>query len=299
MANDTLIGNLKLTGLPELACIKDINDLVAWIIDHTVVDFPGGITQGVVVGPIQPTDPAVTGIWIKTDSAGTFLGIFVFSGGSWIQVDLGGCLLDPAVEGTVLVCADGIGTPLVAGNYGDVLTLTDSLNGKATYLRADDNKVSGSTGLVSIGAGPISLNVIVGPLSLTSSIVDVVITNNHTTRAKTAGLCSVGTAAGYWNIAVNPLVAVIDLALWYAFDGGGYTRLHHARSGIAYPEITTGYYDDMQVSVARPILTTLAPGASTTLHLKLIATISGPGATAEYVIQGMYISALVTELTTL
>jgi hypothetical protein len=345
MVNDALVGSLKLTGLPELACVKDINDLVRWIADHTVVDFPGGIEQGVTVGPIQPTDPAATGIWVKTDSSGAFIGLYVFSGGSWVQIDLGGCQLASVSSGSALVCSGGVSQPLSGslegqvltlidattgeaayvskgclgptvtdgtvivcntnaesvlkgGSYGDVVTLIDDVTGKAKYHRADDNKLSGSSGLVSIGSGQISSNIVVGPPSLTSSIVDVVITNNLPTRAKMAGLSTVGTITGFWNMAGAITGSRITTDLLYSFDGGGYTSLKALRTDVI-PGVATSYYQDHQVSASLPILATLAPFATTTLHLKLTMSITSPGGpAAAFFIDGMYISALVTELTT-
>lgn len=133
MANDTLVGNLTLTGLPDLACVKNINDLVQWIIDHTSVDFPGGIEQGVTVGPVEPTDPAVTGIWVRTDNAGVFQGIYVFSGGVWAQIDLGGCLLASTPSGTPLVCDAGVSKPLSGTDAGQVLTLINTGTGESEF----------------------------------------------------------------------------------------------------------------------------------------------------------------------
>lgn len=76
---------LKVLNLPDLLCVKSITDLVKQLPDLLVGQAPTSITN-VVVGNIQPFDTQRDTIWFRKDNAGNFLGIYVFSNGSWQQM---------------------------------------------------------------------------------------------------------------------------------------------------------------------------------------------------------------------
>lgn len=86
MANDSIIGAVTLTELPDLTCVANGEEFAQALASKMVVQFPGGTNQGVLVSTTPPADPAVTGLWVKIDTAGVFDGLYAFSAGTWTEI---------------------------------------------------------------------------------------------------------------------------------------------------------------------------------------------------------------------
>jgi len=82
---NTVIGQLILKALPELECFTNFTDFLKALPGLYAVEIPASVTN-VIVGPAQPSSSQTSSIWVRVNNAGTFLGIYVFSDGNWIQV---------------------------------------------------------------------------------------------------------------------------------------------------------------------------------------------------------------------
>lgn len=78
-------GALKQLGSFDVECFQSLQDFVNWFYDNTVVQFQTSLITNVVVSPNQPNNSQTNQIWFKQNSSGTIIGVFVFSGGAWIQ----------------------------------------------------------------------------------------------------------------------------------------------------------------------------------------------------------------------
>lgn len=77
-------GAVKVQDLPDLACFKSFEDLLKALEKYLVVEVPDSITN-VVISAIPPENPSRDVIWFKLSNSGSFIGIFVFSGGEYLQ----------------------------------------------------------------------------------------------------------------------------------------------------------------------------------------------------------------------
>ena len=82
---NVVIGQLLLKTLPELQCFTNFTDFLKALPDLYAVAVPSSVTN-VIVGPSQPTSSQTSSVWVRINNAGTFLGIYVFSDGKWIQI---------------------------------------------------------------------------------------------------------------------------------------------------------------------------------------------------------------------
>lgn len=80
-----VIGTLVLKALPELQCFTNFTAFLEALPSLYAVEIPSTVTN-VIVGASQPTSSQTTSIWIRTTNDATFLGIYVFSNGTWIQI---------------------------------------------------------------------------------------------------------------------------------------------------------------------------------------------------------------------
>jgi len=86
MINDTIAGAITLTELPDLQCVTNGEEYAEALVKKMLVTFPGGVNQGVLVSTTAPPDPAITGLWVKLDAAGVFVGLYAFSAGAWLLI---------------------------------------------------------------------------------------------------------------------------------------------------------------------------------------------------------------------
>lgn len=78
-------GALKIQGLTDLTCFTTFLDLLKALEQYVAVEIPDTITN-VIISNVQPTDPSRNVIWFRSNNAGSFTGIFVYSGGEWVQM---------------------------------------------------------------------------------------------------------------------------------------------------------------------------------------------------------------------
>lgn len=76
---------LKVINLPDLLCVNSLVDFLQQLPNFLVGAAPTSITN-VVVGNTQPLDSQRDTIWFRQDNAGNFIGIYVFSSGTWQQM---------------------------------------------------------------------------------------------------------------------------------------------------------------------------------------------------------------------
>lgn len=81
----TVIGELVLKALPELQCFTNFTDFLKALPSLYAVEVPSSVTN-VIVSPSQPTSSQTSAVWIRTSASGTFLGMYVFSDGAWMQI---------------------------------------------------------------------------------------------------------------------------------------------------------------------------------------------------------------------
>lgn len=76
---------IAIKGDPTTACFTTVGDFIEALPNFLVAEIPTSITN-VVISNIQPLDSQRTDIWFRLSNGGTFIGIYVFSDGTWIQM---------------------------------------------------------------------------------------------------------------------------------------------------------------------------------------------------------------------
>lgn len=77
---------IALLSLPDLACFKSAQELIAALPQFLVAQIPIGEITNVIVSNVQPLDTQRDSIWFRKDNSGNFIGIYVYSGGTWQQM---------------------------------------------------------------------------------------------------------------------------------------------------------------------------------------------------------------------
>lgn len=76
---------LAIRGDPSTACFTNIGEFIESLPNFLIAQIPTSITN-VIISNIQPLDSERNTIWFRLNNAGTFIGIYVFSDGTWIQM---------------------------------------------------------------------------------------------------------------------------------------------------------------------------------------------------------------------
>lgn len=76
---------IKLQGLPDDTCFTTFAELLLALTKYMSLEIPASITN-VVVSNVQPLDDQRNAVWFRMSNGGDFLGIYIFSGGSWIPI---------------------------------------------------------------------------------------------------------------------------------------------------------------------------------------------------------------------
>lgn len=85
MPEVTVLGALKLTGLIDnLECYTSIQQLLRDFPKLFSVEVPSSITN-VIVSNQQPTATQRDAVWFRRSNGGVFIGIYLFSEGTWRQ----------------------------------------------------------------------------------------------------------------------------------------------------------------------------------------------------------------------
>jgi len=76
---------IAIKGDPTTACFTTVGDFIEALPNFLVAEIPTSITN-VIISNIQPLDSQRMTVWFRLNNAGTFIGIYVFSDGTWIQM---------------------------------------------------------------------------------------------------------------------------------------------------------------------------------------------------------------------
>lgn len=85
--NDTVTvrGAVKIDNLPDLACFTSFKDFLKELPNLLTLELPVTISN-VIVSNIQPTDALRSSVWFRMSNSGSFIGIYLYSGGAWRQI---------------------------------------------------------------------------------------------------------------------------------------------------------------------------------------------------------------------
>ena len=84
--SDIVTGSLVVKSLPDLFCFESAAELIKQLPEILGVEIPASNISNVIVSNSQPNDSQTTSIWFRFNNAGSFVGIYVFSGGVWIPI---------------------------------------------------------------------------------------------------------------------------------------------------------------------------------------------------------------------
>ncbi len=79
------VGTLFLKTLPELPCFSSMEEFLVALPDIYGLSIPDSITN-VIVSNVQPNSDQTAALWVRLSNSGNFMGIYVFSGGNWVQI---------------------------------------------------------------------------------------------------------------------------------------------------------------------------------------------------------------------
>ena len=82
--SNTVDAPLVIKNLPDLACFTSVQELLQSLPQYLFAQIPLTITN-VIVSNVQPLDSQRTSIWFRTNNSGLFIGIYVYSNGTWNQ----------------------------------------------------------------------------------------------------------------------------------------------------------------------------------------------------------------------
>lgn len=85
LGTDTIRGAIKLDNFVEGKCFTSWEDFIKAFPQMMTVEVPKNITN-VTLGPTAPSSSDLDNLWVKTDSGGNFVGLYIFSGGAWNQI---------------------------------------------------------------------------------------------------------------------------------------------------------------------------------------------------------------------
>lgn len=128
----TITGAVKLKGLVENLCYENIPQFLQLIADSLLLELPETITN-VIVSNIQPSDSQRTSVWIRMSNSGGFLGIYLYTQGSWQQIF-------PTPQGVFWIGGDSRDLPpgyvlIDATNYPSNFTSAQASQLMAQYIR--------------------------------------------------------------------------------------------------------------------------------------------------------------------
>lgn len=87
MATQTVIkGVIKVNGVPTEACFDNFSQLLNSLGTYLTVEIGNESFSNIVISVAQPGQADRDKIWWRISNAGSFVGMFFFSNGEWIQV---------------------------------------------------------------------------------------------------------------------------------------------------------------------------------------------------------------------
>ena len=84
--SNVILGNLVLKSLPDLSCYQTLPEFVQALTTILGVEIPASNVSNVVVSNEQPNDSQTTALWVRVNNAGTFVGLYVYSGAKWVPI---------------------------------------------------------------------------------------------------------------------------------------------------------------------------------------------------------------------
>ena len=126
---NTVLVPIKIQGLPDTACFTDFNDLLRQLTNYLVAEVPLSITN-VIISNVQPLDTQRDAVWFRRSIGGTFLGIYLYSEGTWQQ-------FFPVPDQIITVYGDSRTPPegYITTEDSARLTADQKLHLKATWLQ--------------------------------------------------------------------------------------------------------------------------------------------------------------------
>lgn len=82
---DVVNAPIAIINLPDTLCVSSLVEFLQQLPQWVVAQIPTSITN-VVVGNVQPLDSQRDTVWFRKDNAGNFVGIYVYSAGTWQQM---------------------------------------------------------------------------------------------------------------------------------------------------------------------------------------------------------------------
>lgn len=76
--------DIQIKGLPDLACFTSFGQLLRDLPNYLQVNIPTNITN-VIVSNTQPAESQRNTVWFRMSNGGVFIGIYLFSEGTWRQ----------------------------------------------------------------------------------------------------------------------------------------------------------------------------------------------------------------------
>jgi len=86
-ATRNVAGAVKIVGVPETACFTDFADFLRQLQNYIILEIPESITN-VVVSNEEPSSAQRGDVWYRFNDAGQFIGVYLFTDGSWQPVSL-------------------------------------------------------------------------------------------------------------------------------------------------------------------------------------------------------------------
>lgn len=262
---DPIVGSLKINNLPDIACFTNFSDFIQAFVKAVVVELPE-VAQGVVVSTTEP-NPTLAGIWVQIDAAGNFLGIYVYSGGAWTQLNLGSCSNPDVASGALVVCDGGTNTTLgtaailqipVASGVGDEVSFQ-------TPYDLRNQSINASV------IGPILIDVAnTSELSAASSIT---VTNSSTVRSKSVSIIGSAIANGLIQTPAAKDQFLIQVSLKASLDNVSYNDLavftrHFYNESLAAAAPFQANKQTVQATYAGGLGVSIAPGGSQIIYFK-------------------------------
>lgn len=85
-SSNNINGSIVLVGLPDTLCYQTIEELVNDLPNILQVSIDPPLITNVIVSATQPLSGQAGSVWFRVSNGGTFIGIYMFSGGTWTQV---------------------------------------------------------------------------------------------------------------------------------------------------------------------------------------------------------------------
>lgn len=86
MAQPAIRGTLKSIGVPGEACFTNFSELLNLLGTYLVVEIANQNFSNIIISNSQPAAADRNKIWWRLSNNGSFVGIFAYSGGVWVQI---------------------------------------------------------------------------------------------------------------------------------------------------------------------------------------------------------------------